>query len=103
MEHIDYFLNAWRESQDIEAFLLQKIELPDSKVIRDHLDTLSPSERESVEKELSSIVLKLESHAEEMAQGLKETQDQLSNAQNAQEMCVSYEKAEDINKGKTDK
>lgn len=93
MDHVDHFLKAWKENANIEAFLEKKIDLPNPMMIRDHLETLSDEAKAPVYKELMAILNALEAHAAEMVQGLKETEELLSQSRSAQNMCTSYEKA----------
>lgn len=93
MDHMDHFFKAWKESADIEAFLEKKIDLPNPTMIRDHLETLSDDAKAPVYKELMSILTMLEAHAQKMTQGLAETEELLSQSKDAQNVCVSYEKA----------
>ena len=90
---VDRFLQAWKSSKDIEAFLDKKIELPNPDMIRTHLESLPEEEKLNAYDELSSVLSKLEEHKKEIEEKLKEVEEQMEQTKSAENMCISYEKA----------
>jgi len=91
-DRIDQFLKAWNASDNVDMFLEKKIDLPNPKMIRDHLESLPQEERGAVHNQLASILGTIESHTETISQGLASIKEQLEQSRSAQNMCVSYEK-----------
>ena len=100
MDHVHQFIKTWnksqQEGQDIEMFLDKRIDLPNPTMIRDHLATLPDQDREEVRKQLIVILGKIQVHAEGLTQGLADIEEQMAKARSAQDMCVSYEKMNEM-------
>ena len=100
MDHVHHFIKTWnkgqQDGQTVEMFLDNKIDLPNPTMIRDHLASLSEDEREPVRKQLMSILQEIEAHAARLSEGLADVDKQMAKARSAQNVCVSYERVNDI-------